>query len=214
MARARLERSGFAAGDVRCDLIGIERPSWRRAIGRRGGAVRSARARGRPRTVGDVARRIGEEVETLYTNGPAGGGGATRSIPRSGGDRVNLHPSCARAMHGENRGRLMKLWQIAHARSGDKGTISNISLIAFRPHGLRRLVRHVTAARVRGSSPPGTGGAPIRAAVDRRAQLRPLRDGGGGTRTLALDAHGKSLSSALLDMEIPDDDDSRLTIPS
>ena len=29
--------------------------------------------------------------------------------------------------------------------------------------------------------------------------------GGGVTRTLALDAHGKSLSSALLDMEIPDD---------
>ena len=28
----------------------------------------------------EVARRIGEEVETLYTNGPAGGGGATRSI--------------------------------------------------------------------------------------------------------------------------------------
>ena len=31
--------------------------------------------------------------------------------------------------------------------------------------------------------------------------------GGGVTRTLALDAHGKSLSSLLLDMEIPDDDD-------
>jgi hypothetical protein len=30
--------------------------------------------------------------------------------------------------------------------------------------------------------------------------------GGGVTRTLALDPHGKSFSSALLDMEIPDDD--------
>jgi hypothetical protein len=28
----------------------------------------------------DVAQRIGEEIETLYTNGPAGGGGATRSV--------------------------------------------------------------------------------------------------------------------------------------
>ena len=36
---------------------------------------------------------------------------------------------------------------------------------------------------------------------------------GGVTRTLALDAHGKSLSSALLDMEIPDDD-GRRTISS
>jgi hypothetical protein len=32
---------------------------------------------------------------------------------------------------------------------------------------------------------------------------------GGVTRTLALDAHGKSLSSALLDMEIPDDEMTR-----
>ena len=28
----------------------------------------------------EAAQRIGEEVETLYTNGPAGGGGATRSV--------------------------------------------------------------------------------------------------------------------------------------
>ena len=43
----------------------------------------------------------------------------------------------------------MKLGRSRTARSGDKGTISNISLIAFRPEDYARLVRHVTAARVR-----------------------------------------------------------------
>ena len=39
VARARLERSGFAAGDVRCDLIGISALHGEGAVGRGGGAV-------------------------------------------------------------------------------------------------------------------------------------------------------------------------------
>ena len=70
----------------------------------------------------------------------------------------------------------MKLRHIAHARSGDKGTISNISLIAFEPRTTPRLVRHVTAARVRERFAglvtgevrryelPSIGGAELRAA--------------------------------------------------
>ena len=80
VARARLERSGFAAGDVRCDLIGISalHGEGLSAAAAEPYEVRvrvAARAPSR-----DVARRVGEEVETLYTNGPAGGGGATRSV--------------------------------------------------------------------------------------------------------------------------------------
>jgi hypothetical protein len=103
----------------------------------------------------------------------------------------------------------MKLWRIAHARSGDKGTISNISLIAYRPADYPRLARHVTAARVRERFAELVTGEVRRYELPSIGALNFVLYGiadGGVTRTLALDAHGKSLSSALLDMEIPDDE--------
>jgi len=106
----------------------------------------------------------------------------------------------------------MKLWQIAHARSGDKGTISNISLIAFRAEDYARLVRHVTAARVRERFTGLVTGEVRRYELPSIAALNFVLHGmadGGVTRTLALDSHGKSLSSALLDLEVPDPDPSR-----
>jgi hypothetical protein len=102
----------------------------------------------------------------------------------------------------------MKLWRIAHARSGDKGTIANISLIAFRSADYPRLVRYVTAVRVRERFADLVTGEVRRYELPSIAALNFVLPGmadGGVTRTLALDAHGKSLSSALLDMEIPDD---------
>ena len=101
----------------------------------------------------------------------------------------------------------MKLWRIAHARSGDKGTISNISLIAFRPADYPRLAQHVTAARVRERFGELVTGEVRRYELPSIGALNFVLYGiadGGVTRTLALDAHGKSLSSALLDMDIPD----------
>ena len=103
----------------------------------------------------------------------------------------------------------MKLWHIAHARSGDKGTIVNISLIAFRTADYSRLVVQVTAERVRERFAFLVTGDVRRYELPSIGALNFVLHGmadGGVTRTLALDAHGKSLSSALLDMEIPDDD--------
>ena len=103
----------------------------------------------------------------------------------------------------------MKLWRIAHARSGDKGTIANIALIAFRSADYPRLARHVTAARVRERFADLVTGEVRRYELPAIGALNFVLHGiadGGVTRTLALDAHGKSLSSALLDMEIPDDE--------
>jgi hypothetical protein len=103
----------------------------------------------------------------------------------------------------------MKLWQIAHARSGDKGTISNISLIAFRPADYARLARQVTAARVRERFAGVITGEVRRYELPSIGALNFVLHGmvdGGVTRTLALDAHGKSLSSLLLDMDLPDED--------
>ena len=58
-----------------------QRPARRGDVGRGGGArTRCASASPRAHRRREAAERIGEEVEALYTNGPAGGGGATRSV--------------------------------------------------------------------------------------------------------------------------------------
>jgi len=106
----------------------------------------------------------------------------------------------------------MKLRAIAHSRSGDKGTIANVSLIAFEPRHYAALVRHVTAARVKDHFAGLATGEVIRYELPLIGALNFVvygMVGGGVTRTLALDPHGKSLSSALLEMEIPDDGSSR-----
>ncbi|MCZ0738305.1 AtuA-related protein [Phreatobacter sp. AB_2022a] len=101
----------------------------------------------------------------------------------------------------------MKLRAIAHSRTGDKGNISNISLIAFDEADYPHLVRHVTAERVRAHFTGIVHGRVTRYEIPSLGALNfVLEDalGGGVTRSLALDAHGKGLSSALLDLDIPD----------
>jgi hypothetical protein len=104
----------------------------------------------------------------------------------------------------------VKLRTIAHSRSGDKGAIINISLIAFHERDYPRLVRHVTAQRVKAHFADLIDGEVIRYELPCIGALNFVLSGvidGGVTRTLALDAHGKSLSSALLELEIPNEND-------
>ncbi len=99
----------------------------------------------------------------------------------------------------------MKLRAIAHSRSGDKGDISNLSLIAHDPADYPLLRREVTAARVKAHFGPLVAGEVVRYEVESLGALNfVMRQalGGGVTRSLCLDTHGKSLSSALLDLEI------------
>ena len=106
----------------------------------------------------------------------------------------------------------MKLRAIAHSRTGDKGNTSNISVIAYREENYPLLVEHVTAERVRAHFDGIVHGEVTRYELPRIGALNfVLRDalGGGVTRSLALDAHGKGLSSALLDLDIPDSEGSR-----
>jgi hypothetical protein len=105
----------------------------------------------------------------------------------------------------------MKLREIAHSRTGDKGNTSNISVIAFDERHYPLLERHVTAERVKAHFAEIAHGEVTRYELPRIGALNfVLRDalGGGVTRSLALDAHGKGLSSAILDLEIPDQDQS------
>jgi hypothetical protein len=99
----------------------------------------------------------------------------------------------------------MKLRQIAHSRTGDKGDISNISVIAYNPADFDHLCREVTVKRVRELFSEIAHGDIERYELPLIGALNFVMHralSGGVTRSLALDAHGKSLSSALLDLDI------------
>lgn len=98
-----------------------------------------------------------------------------------------------------------RLRDIAHSRSGDKGHTSNISLIAYDPANYEILVEHVTAESVRDWFGAIVTGEVVRYELPTLGALNFVLHGalgGGVTRSLALDAHGKTLSSLLLDMDI------------
>ena len=111
----------------------------------------------------------------------------------------------------------MRLRAIAHSRTGDKGDTSNIAVIAFDPKGFPLLEKHVTAERVKAHFADLVRGEVTRYVLPGIGALNFVMQGalgGGVTRSLALDAHGKCLSSAILDLEIPDDGDAQGDAPA
>ena len=101
----------------------------------------------------------------------------------------------------------MKLREIAHGRTGDKGNTCNISVIAFDRRDFPHLQRAVTAVRVREFFDGIVLGEIVRYELPQLGALNFVMTralGGGVTRSLALDPHGKSLSSALMNLEIRD----------
>ena len=99
----------------------------------------------------------------------------------------------------------MKLHEIAHSRTGDKGNTSNVSVIAYRPEDYERIKTEGTAERVKAFLTGIVQGDVVRYDLPEICALNFIMYealGGGVTRSLALDAHGKALGSALLNMEI------------
>lgn len=99
----------------------------------------------------------------------------------------------------------MKLKEVAHSRTGDKGNISVISVIAYDPKDFNMLAERVTADRVSSWFEEIVQGEVTRYEVPSIGALNfelKAALGGGVTRSLAQDMHGKSLGSALLEMEI------------
>ena len=99
----------------------------------------------------------------------------------------------------------MLLREIAHARTGDKGNIVTLSVIAYRREDFPLLQERVTAARLSEYFSSIVERPVTRYALPQLGALnfvlqRPSTQT--VTRSLALDAHGKCLSSALLGMEI------------
>lgn len=103
----------------------------------------------------------------------------------------------------------MKLRYLAHSRSGDKGNISNISVIVYRQEDYPFLEKYLTPAKVKAFFSEIVKGEVVRYDLPQLGAFNfVLHDalGGGVTQSLNLDKHGKSLSSALLEMELTIDD--------
>ncbi len=101
----------------------------------------------------------------------------------------------------------VRLLEIAYARSGDKGNDANIGVIARRPECFDTIRTQVTAARVREVFAGWLEGDVRRYELPGIGALNFVLEGalgGGVTRSLALDAHGKCLASAMLEIELPE----------
>lgn len=97
------------------------------------------------------------------------------------------------------------LYQFAHARTGDKGNRSNISVIAYRSEDFPLLLREVTAERVKSHFGFRKPSSVTRYELPNLMALNFVIDDvldGGVNLSLNLDSHGKSLSYWLLAMEI------------
>lgn len=99
----------------------------------------------------------------------------------------------------------MRLIEIAHCRSGDKGDTANIGLIAIQERHYPVLRREVTPDRVKAHFGDLCKGPVERFELPNIGALNFLLRGalgGGGTLSLRADAQGKTLGAALLRMEI------------
>lgn len=99
-----------------------------------------------------------------------------------------------------------RLAHYAHARSGDKGSGSNIGVIANTPEDYALLKERLTAERVEAFFKPMGVGTVIRYEWDAIGALNfllPAILDGGGSRSLRIDAQGKALGQVLLEMPFP-----------
>jgi hypothetical protein len=110
----------------------------------------------------------------------------------------------------------VRLLDIAHARSGDKGDTANVGLIALEPRYYKILAKHVTADAVSRHFAGEIDGPVERFELPNLNALNFLLHGaldGGGTLSLKTDAQGKVFSTALLRMTIDVTDDEMATAP-
>lgn len=102
--------------------------------------------------------------------------------------------------------KTVQLRELAYARSGDKGDVCNIGLLAFDQEKYELIEKYVTPERVKAHFGEMVKGAveiyPMPNIDALEIVLRNALDGG-ATRTLRFDQTGKAMGTALLRMEIP-----------
>lgn len=101
----------------------------------------------------------------------------------------------------------MKLVELAHARSGDKGNHANIGVIARNESAFEWIEKNLTTERV------SEYFAKLQPTKVERFKMPGIKAfnfllhnvlAGGGSRSLRIDSQGKTLASIILEMEIPD----------
>lgn len=100
----------------------------------------------------------------------------------------------------------VKVHQLAHGRAGDKGNTSNVSVVAYDDSAWRILREQLTVERVMAAYAHVAQGPITRYELPKLKALNFVIEnalGGGVTISLAQDAHGKSLSYLMLDIELP-----------
>ena len=99
----------------------------------------------------------------------------------------------------------VSLRDLAHARSGDKGSAANVAVFARDPADYAVLRQHLTAAVVQVHFAPLGVGPVERYEVPNLLGLNFLLPGilaGGGSRSLRTDAQGKALGQCLLELHL------------
>jgi hypothetical protein len=112
----------------------------------------------------------------------------------------------------------VRLVDLAHARSGDKGDTANVGVIALRPEWYPLLARELTRDRVKAHFRGVISGDVERFELPNLKALNFLLHGaldGGGTLSLKTDAQGKVFSTALLrlELDVPDGEAKQLGLP-
>ena len=113
----------------------------------------------------------------------------------------------------------IRLLDIAHARSGDKGDTANVGLIALKPEWYEVLRTRVTKPAVEAHFRGVISGPVERYELPNLNALNFLLHGaldGGGTLSLKTDAQGKVFSTAMLRMviDVPDAEAASLALPA
>jgi hypothetical protein len=101
-----------------------------------------------------------------------------------------------------------KVYELAHCRAGDKGNTLTLSLICYDEKQYPLLCAKVSAEAVKRHMQEIIAGEVIRYELPSLSALQFVCSHalmGGVTNSLVMDTHGKSLSYALLEMEIEDD---------
>jgi hypothetical protein len=102
--------------------------------------------------------------------------------------------------------KTIRLGEVAYARSGDKGSSANVGVIAHTPRGFEFLRDHLSSADVERFFKPMGVGTVVRYELPNLWALNfvlPEVLAGGASRSLRIDAQGKTLGQALLEMSLP-----------
>ncbi|AGP51745.1 AtuA-related protein [Streptomyces rapamycinicus] len=105
-------------------------------------------------------------------------------------------------------GATLRVADIAHGRSGDKGDICNVGIVAYDRAGYELLCRELTEEKVAAHFGDLVRGAVTRYELPGIISLNFVLTGaldGGGTQSLRSDHLGKTMYAWLLRMELPDD---------